>query len=314
MTSQNLEPVSVTLAYRLGELTFFRRELQGFADRTHFTRQAMSPGCPGIPAGSPPSDFYFFPCYPVEGRPPVRYRQGEWLYYTPYVFKNYFIDFARYGSFAEYLEAFSGKSRSTLRRKVRKFAEASGGQIDWRVARSPSEMEEFLRLAQPVSARTYQARLLGAGLPTSAEFAGQLRDAAGSGDAFGYLLFLDGAAVAYVLCLCRGGIATYDYVGFDPAVQALSPGTVLQYLLLESMFADRRVTIFDFTEGEGAQKEFFATDHRVCAKTYVLRATWGNVAAVTGHLWTDRISSALGDILEKLQVKRAVKRLLRRSI
>lgn len=314
MTSHSLEPVSVTLAYRLGELTLFRRELKGFADRSHFTRQVMAQGRPAIPDGAPASDFYFFPCYPVDRRPSLRARQGEWLYYTPYVFKNFFVDLTRYGSFAEYLEAFSGKSRSTLRRKVRKFAETSGGQIDWRVSRSPEEMEEFLRLALPVSARTYQTRLLGAGLPTSAEFARQLRDAASNGEAFGYLLFLRGAAVAYVLCLSREGIATYDYVGFDPAVQALSPGTVLQYLLLESMFAERRVTIFDFTEGEGAQKEFFATDHRLCAKTYVLRATWGNVAAVTAHLWTDRLSSALGDILEKLHVKRAVKRLLRRAV
>jgi CelD/BcsL family acetyltransferase involved in cellulose biosynthesis len=149
-------------------------------------------------------------------------------------------------------------------------------------------------------------------LPTSETFAVELRKAASAGEVIASLLFLSGAPVAYVLCFCRDGIATYDYVGFDPEAHALSPGTVLQYLLLEKMFAAGGVDIFDFTEGEGAQKQFFATDHRLCAKTYVLRSGPVNWAAIRAHHFLDVASSRVGLLLDRWGLKARLKKFLRR--
>ena len=311
MQASALEPVRVSLAYRLGEVTLFERTLEGLADRRHFTRQEVAAGLPALPQNVGATRFFFFPCYPITAPPPKLVRQDGWLYYTPYTFRNYFIDLRRFESFEQYLGKFSSKSRSTLRRKVKRFTEANGGQVRWRAMRSPEEMDEFLRLALPLSARTYQERLLGAGLPQSAEFAERLRQEAAAGRALGYLLFEGDSPVAYVLCFCRDGIATYDFVGFEPSAQALSPGTVLQYLLLESVFAEGRVAIFDFTEGEGAQKEFFATEHRLCAKTYVLRASLANRLAVGAHRGVDAVSAVAGRVLERWQLKSRVKAWLR---
>lgn len=308
-----MEPVRVSLAYRLGEVTLFERMLEGFADRTHFTRQEPVAGLPPVPQDGDGTQFYFFPCYPVEAPPPVLIRKDTWIYYTPYSFRNHFIDLRQFESFEQYLGKFSSKSRSTLRRKVRRMAEENGGEVRWQVMRRPEEMQEFLRLALPLSARTYQERLLGAGLPQTTDFADKLCREASSGNILGYLLFKGDSPVAYVLCFCRDGIATYDYVGFEPSAQALSPGTVLQYLILESMFVERKVDIFDFTEGEGPQKEFFATEHRLCAKSYVLRNTLNNRLLVRAHLAMDGVSTAAGAALEKLGLKKSVKRLLRRG-
>jgi len=60
------------------------------------------------------------------------------------------------GSFDQYMVAFSGKTRSGLRRKLRKFAQISGGTIDWRQYRTPQELPIFFDLARTVSAKTYQ--------------------------------------------------------------------------------------------------------------------------------------------------------------
>jgi hypothetical protein len=307
-----LTPVSVSLAFRLGEITLFERPLLGFADRRHFTRQEEVPSLPSVPAGAPLSQFYFFPCYPVAVPPPVFVREHGWIRYTPYSFKNYYVDVRRVGTFEQYLSGFSSKSRSTLKRKVKKFAEASGGEIDWRWLSEASEMEQFLQWALPLSKRTYQDRLLGSGLPATETFAADLRSAAAAGEVIASLLFLSGAPVAYVLCFCRNGVATYDYVGFDPDAQALSPGTVLQYLLLEKMFAAGRVEIFDFTEGEGAQKQFFATDHRLCAKTYVLRSNPINWASIRAHRFLDVASTRIGVLLDQWGLKARLKKFLRR--
>ncbi len=313
MAERILEPVRVSLAYRVGEITLFERKLAGLADRRHFLKQEVAARTPRLPQDTGSTGFFFFPTYPVESPPPTLQRKNDWVYYTPYTFLNYYIDLQRLGSFSAYLQSFSGKSRSTLRRKVKRFAEASGGAIDWRVMSRPEEMDEFLRLALPLSTRTYQARLLGAGLPTSAQFAAGLKQAAGAGGARGYLLFFKEQPAAYVLCFCRNGVATYNYVGFDPDLQALSPGSVLQYLLLESLFASGDIAIFDFTEGEGAQKQFFATDSRYCAKTYVLRATAGNILSVRLHSLMNTASGWAGQLLDRWGLKVRLRRLLRRT-
>ena len=72
---------------------------------------------------------------------------------------------AMQGGFDAYLSRFSGKTRSTLRRKRRRFAEADGGALDVRCYRSETEIAKFLTLAGPLARRTYQARLLDAALP-----------------------------------------------------------------------------------------------------------------------------------------------------
>ena len=40
----------------------------------------------------------------------------------------------------------------------------------------------------------------------------------------------------------------------------MSPGTVLQYLALESIFDEKVNSYFDFGEGEGDHKKMFATN------------------------------------------------------
>jgi len=52
-----------------------------------------------------------------------------------------FIDLGR--SFAEYEAKFSSKTRSTIRRKIKKYAEYCGGRIPWKTYGPPTEMNEF---------------------------------------------------------------------------------------------------------------------------------------------------------------------------
>lgn len=77
------------------------------------------------------------------------------------------------------------------------------------------------------------------------------------------------------------------------------------------MFAGGRVAIFDFTEGEGAQKEFFATDYRFCAKTYLLRSSVANRSAVGLHHGLDCFSARVGMLLDRWHLKSRLKRMLR---
>lgn len=188
-------------------------------------------------------------------------------------YRRHYIDMGQ--PFDAYMARFSGKTRSTLRRKARKLAEDTGG---YRVSehRTPREIEAFLAAALPLSARTYQARLLDAGLPASVEARRVMLEAAEADRMRAYLLHAGGAPIAYLVLPVVSETLVYAHLGYDPTFARLSPGTVLQMDALERLFAEQRYRWFDFTEGDGAHKELFGTDHAACSSLVLLEPTLAN--------------------------------------
>jgi CelD/BcsL family acetyltransferase involved in cellulose biosynthesis len=190
-------------------------------------------------------------------------------------YRRHFIDMST--GFEAYLARFSGKTRSTLRRKARKLAEECGGYTVTE-HRSPDEIEAFLAAALPLSARTYQARLLDAGLPDSPAARRAMLEAAEDDRMRAFLLHAGGQPVAYLSLPVVGGTLVYAHLGYDPGWARLSVGTVLQMDALERLFDEGRYRWFDFTEGEGAHKAMFGTDCAACSSFVLLRPTLANRA------------------------------------
>lgn len=188
-------------------------------------------------------------------------------------YRRHYIDMS--GDFASYMAQFSGKTRSTLRRKARKLADEAGGYTITE-HRTPAEIEAFLAVALPLSARTYQARLLDAGLPDSATARRAMLEAAEADRIRAFLLCAGGGAIAYLALPVTGQTLVYAHLGYDPAWARLSPGTVLQMDVLERLFAEARYRWFDFTEGDGAHKEMFGTGHAACTSLVLLEPTLAN--------------------------------------
>jgi CelD/BcsL family acetyltransferase involved in cellulose biosynthesis len=195
-------------------------------------------------------------------------------------YRRHYIDMS--GSFAGYMARFSGKTRATLRRKTRKLAEDMGGTTITE-HRSPAEIESFLTAALPLSARTYQARLLDAGLPDSPAARRAMLEAAEDNRMRGFLLHAGGQTIAYLLLPVVGQTLVYAHLGHDPDYARLSPGTVLQLEALERLFAEGRYRWFDFTEGEGAHKAMFGTDSAACSSLVLLRPTLANRALLASR-------------------------------
>lgn len=213
--------------------------------------------------------------------------------------------------FDAYLAGFSAKSRSTLKRKARKFVERSGGAIYLRAYRTPDEMAEFHALARTVSARTYQEQRFGAGLPDGPEALAQLRDLAARDAVRGWLLFLEGRPVSYLHAPAEGDTLIYAHLGYDPDVADLSPGTVLQFEVMRALMAERRFRWFDFTEGDGQHKRLFATGTLDCVDLLLLRRTAGNLIA--GHVLNgaDGAVAAAKSALARIGAERLVRSALR---
>jgi CelD/BcsL family acetyltransferase involved in cellulose biosynthesis len=188
-------------------------------------------------------------------------------------YRRHYIDMGQ--SFESYMARFSGKTRSTLRRKSRKLAEEAGG---YTVTghRAPAEIEAFLAAALPLSARTYQARLLDAGLPDSPDARRAMLEAAEADRMRAFLLHAGGQAVAYLSLPVQGKTLVYAHLGYDPDWARLSVGTVLQMGALERLFGEGGFRWFDFTEGEGAHKAMFGTHSADCASLLLLEPTLAN--------------------------------------
>jgi CelD/BcsL family acetyltransferase involved in cellulose biosynthesis len=190
---------------------------------------------------------------------------------------RYHTDFAI--GFETWQRGLSGNARSTIKRKTRRIAQASGGGVTIRAYRTPDEFAEFHPMARAVSATTYQEKLLGSGLPADGASLGNLFQLAAADRLRAWLLFIGDVPVAYLCCTAHRDALLYTYVGHDPAYGDLSPGTVLHAEAMRALFADR-FSRFDFTEGEGQHKRLFSTGGTPCVDLLLLRPTLANHAAV----------------------------------
>jgi len=203
----------VRLAYRVGDLSLFSLRFNAFVCNEHFA-DAKPDGLL-----SPPPELYQSGAQVFLGRSqpvtrplPIISRENGWLRYVPRQYRRYYVELS--GSFEHYLGRFSSKTRSTLKRKVRKLVEAGGGKTDVREYRTPEELALFFPIALELSGKTYQDRLLDCGLPKDDGFRRNALATAAEGGVRAYVLFLGGSPAAYIFSPLRRGILSYDYVGF----------------------------------------------------------------------------------------------------
>lgn len=194
-------------------------------------------------------------------------------------YPRHYVPMAGQG-FDDWWGGFSSKTRSTLRRKARRLAEAFEGGFSISAYRTPAEMAAFMAAVAPLSARTYQARRLDAALPTDAA-AVEAAIVAAEADALrAFLLFAGERPIAYLYLPVVGNTLIYAYLGYDPEHADLSPGTVLHVEAMRALFAEGRFDAFDFTEGDGAHKAQFGRASIECVDMLVLRPTMRNRAAL----------------------------------
>jgi CelD/BcsL family acetyltransferase involved in cellulose biosynthesis len=301
----------IRLRYRLGPFTLGRLPLPFAVLDRHWSRLGPEAAALRPPLASLPREVVggLITGCPLEAPIPRVTIEAEAIRYAPYATPRYFIDLS--GTFEAYLARFSSKTRATLKKKVRRFAERSGGQVRWREFRRPEEMVEFHRLARLVAEKTYQEQLLQAALPASPQYRDEMVRLAAADRARGYLLFLDDRPVAYLYCPIQDGAVLYEYLGYDPAEREASPGTVLQYVVLERLFAEGAHHVFDFTEGPGQHKETFSTGQVLTADLYYFRRSARGLALVGSHAALGEATRGAGAILDRLRLRERMRKYLR---
>ncbi len=269
----------VPLEFRIGPLDLGRSALQAFRLVTPCLKlsTANAPVNGSLPTGC---NAAYCPALPVETELPIFAMSGGAIRYVLRQEQRYFVVVE--GSHEAYLAKFSGKTRNTFRRHLKRFTESSGGSLHWRTYRTPDEVREFHASAISLSRASYQ-HSIGYGLPDTPSFVDELADDAGRGRVRGYLLFHDGVPAAYALCPIVEDVMEYARLGYSPAFENLSPGRVLLLLILEQLFEEKSVRYLDFGAQEFSYKSQFATDQMRTARVLYVRPTVANVSLLAAH-------------------------------
>ena len=305
---------AIPIKFQLGDWILFSVPLRLEEQAVHHIRDATVNGVPECPPGPlPPGvEGYAFRSVPIEAELPRITAIGSFLRYVPLQYRHGYIDLRT--SFDTYQKRFSAKSRSTMARKLRRYADHCSGTIRWRTFKARGEMAEFIRLARAVSERTYLERLLSVGIPDSTEFLARAEALAANDQVRAYILFDGDRPVSYMYCPVVENVVIYDYLGFDPDYFHWSVGTVLLRLAIEQLFEEQRFSHFDFTEGQSEHKRRFATHERHCANVFMVRRSARNTTLILSHAMMETCSRWVGSTLNRIGVKRRIKRFMRGGI
>jgi len=301
----------VVLKYMLSDLTLFTRI---FRLKVRIS-EIINPAAPLIRQWLPTFNLenneegYLLRSLPLEHNEQKYKNKNGYVYYIPSQFQRYYIDLQK--TFDEYTQGFSSKTRSTIKRKIRKFNTHCKDGLDWKVYRNKIEVQDFYKLARQVSSRSYQEKLLDAGLPDSEEFRQEMDKKAEEGCVRAYLLFNNNEPVAYLYCPIQDNVLLYQYLGYDPKYSQWSVGTILHWFVFESLFNEAKFRYFDFTEGQSEHKRLYSTNSLLCGNIYIFRNSLTNCFLVRTHQLLEAFSNHIGNLLEKCGLKARIKKFIR---
>jgi len=301
----------VTLSFQLSDWTLAQMRLPVDTVRIGVFSPTLPQSDPAPPCSdtSPGSWGFMLRDMPIAHPLPRVQRKDGFLRCATNQYRHCYIDMR--DGFDAYRQKFSSKTRSTIVRKVKRYTEHCGGTLHWACYSTAAEVEQFFPIALALSAKTYQERLLDAGLPADPSFKARVLEAAARGDVRAFLLFHCDQPVSYLFCPVEDEVVVYAYLGYDPAYKSFSVGTVLQWLALERLFGEDRFRYFDFTEGESDHKRLFATHEQLCANVLYLRDTLRARAVVYGHSLFTMTGESAGRLLDQWGLRAAVRRWLR---
>lgn len=186
-----------------------------------------------------------------------------------------------------YWNTFSSKTRSTFRRKLKKFGETRLERIT-----SVADVARFLDTAHSISLQTWQTRQFGLRIRNNAEEIELLTTLAQLGCLRSYLWFANQEPIAFTLGHQANGCFHYEEVGYAASYAKHSPGQMMLIQMIDDLLRHDRPEWFDFGGGDADYKQLFA-NHESCSGTvWLCPPTLANSAAVNYLRGCRRLRSA----------------------
>jgi CelD/BcsL family acetyltransferase involved in cellulose biosynthesis len=216
--------------------------------------------------------------------------------------------------FDDYMKSLKPQTRQNLRNTQRKLERHLNGDVSLVKYTDAEEASSFVERAVEISRKTYQWHLLGLGLRQSDVLRRTLIAMARQGWMRCYLLECGGIPTSFMIGYLYGGTYYYIDVGFDPEWEQWSVGTVLHLMVLRDLIeAEQPIDWFDFSSGTGVHKKRFGNVTRTEKNYVLLPRSVGNLMLAKAYMATDTVSTKVVHLLDKLHLKSAVKRFMRRT-
>jgi len=178
------------------------------------------------------------------------------------------------GSFKEFLQSLSRKTRHEFRRHERKLAEDFAGRTHIHCFREEDEVSELANEVEKISAKTYQ-RALGVGFSTDPHVLESLRTTARKGGLRGCVLYLDREPCAFFIGKHYRDTFHGYFMGFDPEFGKYSPGLlVLMHSIEECFDPNMRAAQFDIGWGDRQYKRVFCNQSKQDGPLYLYAVSW----------------------------------------
>jgi hypothetical protein len=210
---------------------------------------------------------------------------------SPYIGRD-FIVYVPYGArachttelperFDEYLGEFKHKKRYNLKRQVRQLREYSGGTLELRRIESPADVVHFQNAAMRLT------KVAPDGHDSSALSHADMVDLARKGLLLSYVLTSKRGAHALAFGTRFMDTLLVSRFAHAKEIEHLSPGTVLQTLMIEDLIRGRLANRIDYGFGEPRYRLTNKTDERV--DVLLMRKTVSNVAKLSIHAAFEKI-------------------------
>lgn len=218
------------------------------------------------------------------------------------------------GSLEAYLASLPAKGRQDLKRSMRRFETTFGEGAEFRVFSGLEEVEWFLRRVEPVSRKTYQARLLGLGIDSMGYIGNKVMEGARRGYSRCYLLSVGGRPIAWRIGFLYRGVYCSHHVGYDPEFEHWHPGAVTHlYSVRDLSECCTGVHTLDMLYGDNDFKRKSSNAFREECNYYLFPRTVRGALTYGTLASSNRLSAFASSVLQHWGLKAKVKAWIRRS-
>jgi hypothetical protein len=214
-------------------------------------------------------------------------------------------------TFDAYLKQMSKRSRKSVQYSQRKLFKDYQSELF--ECNSSAEIETFLDEAISISKKTYQWNLLSLGLRDRGALKTSLLKWERRAELRCFILRCAGKPVAFMLGYIYQACYYYIDVGYDPDWMKQSVGSVLQMAVIEKLYESQTPpTRFDFSTGYGEHKARFGNYEQEEVNMLLLAPTAKNRVFVGIYIGLNAVSTSLVKILDKIGIKKRLKKMIRR--
>jgi len=216
-------------------------------------------------------------------------------------------------SFDAYLAQLGARSRADLRTNRKRFISGAGKTYRTRCFHTQGDVADFVADACAVSRKTYQYRLLAAGLRDPEGLERCYGMTAGLGWFRSYVLYVDDAPIAFQAGHVYAGCYFAQEIGYDPEWAPHHVGIFLHTEIVAHLATlGGAVTGFDFGNGDNLHKQRLSTDGYREGYYYLIPADLPGSVLAYSMKAVGKVSSTLGAILDRLGLRKKARDLLRR--